>query len=62
MKIEIGKEFPKYFKSSYPEEFELFSHFETTSAIPQSFICYYYLERKWKNLSVFSLLELFSWR
>ena len=35
MKIEIEKEFPKYFKSSYPEEFELFSHFETTSAIPQ---------------------------
>ena len=27
MKIEIEKEFPKYFKSSYPEEFELFSHF-----------------------------------
>ena len=35
MKIEIKKEFPKYFKSSYPEEFELFSHFETASAIPQ---------------------------
>lgn len=34
MKIEIGKEFPKYFKSSYPEEFELFSHFETTAGIP----------------------------
>ena len=35
MKIDIEKEFPKYFKSSYPEEFEMFSHFETTSAIPQ---------------------------
>ena len=35
MKIEIGKEFPTYFQSAYPEEFELFSHFETTSAIPQ---------------------------
>ena len=35
MKIEIEKEFPKYFKSSYPEKFEIFSHFETTSAIPQ---------------------------
>ena len=35
MKIEIEKEFPKYFKSSYSEEFEIFSHFETTSAIPQ---------------------------
>lgn len=34
MKIEIGKEFPTYFTSSYPEEFELFSHFETTAGIP----------------------------
>ena len=31
MKIEIGKEFPGYFKSLYPEEFQLFSHFETTT-------------------------------
>lgn len=28
------KEFPQYFKSSYPEEFGLFSHLETTAAIP----------------------------
>lgn len=34
MKIEIGKDFPQYFKLSYPEEFELFSHFETTAGIP----------------------------
>lgn len=34
MKIEIGKEFPQYFKPSYPEEFELFSHFEVTAGIP----------------------------
>lgn len=34
MKIEIGKEFPRYFKPSYPEEFELFSHFEVTAGIP----------------------------
>lgn len=34
MKIEIGKVFPQYFKSLYPEEFELFSHFETTTGIP----------------------------
>ena len=34
MKIEIGKAFPTYFKSAYPEEFELFSHFETAAAIP----------------------------
>lgn len=34
MKIEIGKEFPGYFKSLYLEEFQLFSHFETTAAVP----------------------------
>lgn len=34
MKIEIGKEFPKYFKPLYPEEFNLFHHFETTAGIP----------------------------
>ena len=34
MKIEIGKAFPHYFKPSYPEEFELFSHFEVTAGIP----------------------------
>ena len=34
MKIEIGKAFPQYFKPSYPEEFELFSHFEVTAGIP----------------------------
>ena len=34
VKIEIGKDFPQYFKPSYPEEFELFSHFEVTAGIP----------------------------
>ena len=34
MKIEIEKDFPQYFKPSYPEEFELFSHFEVTAGIP----------------------------
>lgn len=34
MKIEIEKDFPQYFKSAYPEEFELFSHFEVTAGIP----------------------------
>ena len=34
MKIEIGKDFPTYFKPAYPEEFELFSHFEVTAGIP----------------------------
>ncbi len=34
MKLEIGKEFPQYFKPLYPEEFEICSHFEVTAAIP----------------------------
>ena len=34
MKIEIGEDFPQYFRPSYPEEFELFSHFEVTAGIP----------------------------
>ena len=34
MKIEIGKDFPQCFIPSYPEEFKLFSHFETTARIP----------------------------
>ena len=33
MKIEIEKDFPQYFKPSYPEEFELFSHFEVSAGI-----------------------------
>ena len=34
MKIELGQEFPGYFQPLYPEEFELFSHFETAAGIP----------------------------
>ena len=34
MKREFGKEFPSYFRPAYPEEFELFSHFEVTAGIP----------------------------
>ena len=34
MKIEISKDFPRYFQPAYPEEFELFSHFEVTAGIP----------------------------
>ena len=30
MKIEISETFPEHFRPAYPEEFELFSHFETT--------------------------------
>ncbi len=35
MKIEIGKDFPQYFKPAYPEEFDLFSHFEVTAGKPK---------------------------
>ena len=34
MKIEIGRGFPDWFQPAYPEEFELFSHFEVTAGIP----------------------------
>ena len=34
MKIEISEAFPEHFRPAYPEEFELFSHFETTAGIP----------------------------
>ena len=34
MKIEIGQDFPRHFRPAYPEEFDLFSHFETTAGIP----------------------------
>ena len=37
MKIEIEKDFPQYFRPAYPEEFELFSHFEVTAGIPPVF-------------------------
>lgn len=34
MKIEVGLERPERFRPAYPEEFELFSHFEVTAGIP----------------------------
>ena len=34
MKIEIGRDFPGWFRPAYPGEFELFSHFEVTAGIP----------------------------
>ncbi len=34
MKIEVGGVFPAYFQPAYPEEFQLFSHFEVTAGIP----------------------------
>ena len=59
MKIEIGREFPAYFKPSYPEEFELFSHFEVTAGIPGSLICNHYMEGKRQTKRVLSCMELF---
>ena len=47
MKIEIEKEFPKYFKPSYPEEFELFSHFEVTAGIPTVLFAITTWKEKW---------------
>lgn len=34
MKIEMGTDFPAYFEAAYPEEFDLFSHFEVGAGIP----------------------------
>ncbi len=36
MKLEVGRKRPDNFKPLYPEEFELFSHLELVSAIPQT--------------------------
>lgn len=44
MKIEIGADFPQYFQAAYPEEFELFSHFETAAAIPSGAAGHHHLE------------------
>ena len=35
MKLEFSKAFPAYFQPAYPQEFELFSHFETIASVPQ---------------------------
>ena len=64
MKIELGQEFPGYFQPLYPEEFELFSHFETAAGIPSalsytagSYVCnylmytlLYLIDRKYPNI------------
>ena len=55
MKIEIGKDFPRYFKPSYPEEFELFSHFEVSAGIPTVLFAI----TTWKENGPF--MELLSW-
>ena len=65
MKVEIGKTFPANFKALYPEEFELFSHFEVTAAIPTvlfaiSAVCHNHVEGEREAQCVLSRLELFS--
>ena len=62
MKIEIGKDFPQYFNPSYPEEFELFSHFESNRRNTNGFVCNYHMERKRETEYLFSFVELLSWR
>ena len=67
MKVEIGKTFPANFKALYPEEFELFSHFEVTAAIPTVLfaittcaVCHNHVEGEREAQCVLSRLELFS--
>ena len=36
MKISVGKQRPAHYRPAYPEEFELFSHLELCSAVPQA--------------------------
>lgn len=62
MKIEIEKDFPQYFKPAYPEEFELFSHFEVTAGIPDRSLCCHDLERERETECVLSFVELLSRR
>ena len=62
MKIEIEKDFPQYFKPSYPEEFELFSHFEVIRRNTNGFVCNYYMERKRETECLLPFMELLSWR
>ena len=60
MKIEIEKDFPQYFKPSYPEEFELFSHFEVTAGIPT--VCLQLLHgKKMETKCLLPFMELLSW-
>lgn len=36
MKFSVGKQRPAHYRPAYPEEFELFSHLELCSAVPQA--------------------------
>ena len=60
MKIEIGENLPAYFKPAYPEEFELFSHFEVTAGIPTRPVRHYHLEGKRPAQRVLPRLERLS--
>ena len=62
MKIEIGKDFPQYFKPLYPEEFELFSHFEVTAGIPTVLFAITTWKEKRATQCLSSFVELFPWR
>lgn len=62
MKIEIGKDFPQCFIPSYPEEFKLFSHFETTARIPTVLLAITTWKENGKPNVCISRMELFSWR
>ena len=55
MKIEIEKDFPQYFKPAYPEEFELFSHFEVTAGITTGLFSITNLKEKGKPNGCFHL-------
>ena len=60
MKIEIGKEFPRYFKPLYPEEFNLFHHFETTAGIPSVLFAITTWKENGKAEYMLPCMELFS--
>ena len=62
MKIEIGTDFPKYFKPLYPEEFDLFSHFEVTAGIPTVLFAITTWKENGPAKCKLPLMELFSWR
>ena len=59
MKVEMGRTFPANFKALYPEEFELFSHFEVTAAIPTVLFAITTWKENGKPQCVLSRLELF---
>ena len=61
MKIEIGQELPSYFRPAYPEEFELFSHFEVTAGIPTVLFAVTTWKAKRQAQCVLPCMELLPW-